>query len=308
MARPASTSCSIERTELARNDVAIFGRLRHFTPDVLADYSGFAHRGGTEIEHQRIGLHAVYRRAGDRRNRIDRHVAPELVPDVVADIRRYRYVEAGIAQQGAKPAGPFCHLSGRFSQNQPLPHLVLHKTRFAGERARMHDATNHMRERDVLRNAAAGVDTLQRLFAQARQALREPPRHAVHGRQDDRLRAQQRRDALRHRAQRRPLDRDDDDVLHAQYFRPVGSVCCRLQKLAALLQPPAVRAQRLQGGAARQRTDLALSFDGKTCADEAADGAGPEYAYFHDRICCGDNPPIRHITRAGTGLACAFIG
>jgi len=69
--------------------------------------------------------------------------------------------------------------------------------------------------------------------ASAAKALEEPPRHAVHRGQHDGVRPDQRRDVPRHLQQRRSLDGDDHQVLHAER--------CRF----------AVGAHRVGGGAAR---------------------------------------------------------
>ena len=65
-----------------------------------------AHRGqlGHAFEHPRpafsVGQNLVGGRSGQRRQRIDRRIAPQLVPDRPADIARQVGLQAGAVQQG----------------------------------------------------------------------------------------------------------------------------------------------------------------------------------------------------------------
>ncbi|MNT77544.1 hypothetical protein D3C72_2166720 [compost metagenome] len=70
------------------------------------------------------------------------------------------------------------------------------------------------------------IDAAQRL-GKSRHAAAEPPRHAVHRRHHQRRGPDQRTDAAHDLRQCRPLDRNDDKVLNAQF---AGVLACRSER------------------------------------------------------------------------------
>src|SRR5207244_3109493 len=87
------TAARPEGAELRGDGVPVLGLLVDRAADALADRRRLAHRRRAELAHQRIGQHPVTRRPGDRGDRVHGHVAPELVPDVVAHVARVGGVE-----------------------------------------------------------------------------------------------------------------------------------------------------------------------------------------------------------------------
>ena len=81
----------------------------------------------------------------------------------------------------------------------------------------MHHTADDMRGRDGRFNLACGVYRREPCAGiRAAKALQKPPRHAVHGGQHNRLRADERRDVPGNISERRCLDSDHNQVLRAQ--------------------------------------------------------------------------------------------
>ena len=96
------------------------------------------------------------------------------------------------------------------------------------------------------------------LLVQALEPLREPPRHAVHGGQHDRVRPEQRADLCRDRRQGRRLDGNDHEILRAEFRRDRRCASLARDELVTLPEAPAVGVQRFERLAAR----LAFGFIG----------------------------------------------
>ena len=77
--------------------------------------------------------------------------------------------------------------------------------------------------------------------------------------------------------ERGALDGDDDEVLRAEFARQRPRALAPAAPVA-FAQPPALRAQRLQRGTARERRDLRAAGGGQARADEPADRAGADDA------------------------------
>ncbi len=145
---------------------------------------------------------------------------------------------------------------------------------------------------------AARVDAGQRPALERAHAAAEPPRHAVHRRQHQRVRGQQRRDRRRHLGQRLALDGEHHKVLRAELCRVLLRVRRRAEQRAPLAQAPAVLAQGRQRRAARQRADLVRAAERQPRADEAADRTGADHTDLHALTLSARHPPGRQYCAA----------
>ena len=110
--------------------------------------------------------------AGHRRHWVHRHVAPQLVPDVLADVRRHRGVKTGASRavrsspctRGVTPPVGSPMIS-------PWPMRCSDQARFGREGAGMHHAAHHLCQRDVRRNGSFRVHAAQRLTAERRRTI-----------------------------------------------------------------------------------------------------------------------------------------
>jgi hypothetical protein len=266
-----------EGAELRGDRVAILGRLRDRATDAPADRRRFLHARGIEGAHQRVGEHAVTRGAGDRRDRIHRHVAPELVPDVVADVGGVRRVEARVREEIDDFLRALAAPAPRLADDEALPRRVLHEAGLRRRGAGMHDAADHPVEGDGRRDGTIRIDARESA-RESVEALAEPPRNAVHRRHHPRSRAEERRDGRGDLRERGSLHGDDHQVLGAEIGRAVARAGARLQGAAGPRHAPAVAAQRLERRAARERAHLGAPRDRQLRADETADGAGTGHA------------------------------
>ena len=212
-----------------------------------------------KLAHQRVGQHAVGGGAGDRAHRVHRQVAPQLVPDVAPHVGRVRHIEAGMLQQ----VGHLLHARAAAAaalrrRSGPAP---CGAAPGPGSVVAVLACTTQPTTRSVAM-AAADARRRDRRCATARR--RAPPRP---GRTTTARRSSPAAPACaapssgamppRHGVERRALDRDHHQVLRPERGRIVAGRGRRLQQRPALLQPPAVRAQRLQRGATRQCADTA---------------------------------------------------
>jgi hypothetical protein len=181
--------------------------------------------------------------------------------------------------------GPIAAAAGRLADDEPLAHPVLDEPRLGRRRAGMHHASQHLVERQRARDRAAGVDAVQGLVTDAGDAVTEPPGHAVHRRQDQGARADERADALGDRGQRRRLDGDDDEVLDAEGGGIVRGDSRCLERAGRRSQSPAVAPQGFEGRAACDRTDARPIGRREPRADQAADRARADDADLrHPRL------------------------
>jgi hypothetical protein len=272
----------LEGPELGGDQVAVFGALGDLAPDLVAQGGGFGHGLGAEVAQQRVRQHLVDGGAGDGGDGVHRHVAPQLVPNVVAHAVAVGGVKAGLGHQVDHGLGARAVPALGLADDEALAHLVLHQTRRGRGGAGVHHAAEHVREWDRAAHHAAGVHALQGRVTQAGKALAEPPGDAVHGRHDDRVGRQQRRDALRHLGQRRAFHGDDDQVLRTQGGCGVAGLHGALHQALRGVHPKAMLTQRLQRGPARQGAELGLACSRKLGTDEATDGPCPHDAHGLD--------------------------
>ena len=197
--------------ELAGHRDPLFARLRDRATDAGTDLGRLRHAAQDEGTHQRVVGDGVGERAGQRGDRVHRHVAPELVPDVAAHIAARFGLKARAGECRADRIDASRRPAGRLTDDQPLPEAMLDASRCRRRAGQVDDAAEHARERQAGEQSAARVDARERRRG-GHGGRHEPPRHAVHRRQQHRRWTDQRRDRLGQRRQRRRLDGDDDEL------------------------------------------------------------------------------------------------
>src|SRR6185437_10558855 len=154
-----------------------------------------------------------------------RHVAPQLVPDVALDAGRDFDVESGGSQLRGNRVRAGHRVAGGLTDDQALTAVVPYQTRLRRRARRMDDATDNPTRRQRRLDLALRIDRDEPQVAiSGAEAMKEPPRHAVHRREHRRFRTEQRSDGRGDTAKRRTLDRYDDQVLRAEGRRSHGDV------------------------------------------------------------------------------------
>jgi hypothetical protein len=155
-----------------------------------------------------------------------RQVAPQLVPDVVAHVVGVRGVEAGVREQVDHGLGAArCGRRAARRRSGPGPSCA------APGQARAWTCWHAPRSPAPgrtgwrPRSSPPGSTLCRGAAGKGRQALAEPPGHAVHRRQHQGVRADQRAMRSGHGRERRALDGDDHQVLRAQLGRVARAPC-----------------------------------------------------------------------------------
>ncbi len=147
--------------------------------------------------------------------------------------------------------------------------------------AGMHHAAHRLCSRNRRRDRAVRIDRRQPLAGEiAAEPVAEPPWHAVHRCQHDRLRVQQRCDMRGHRRHGRTLDRHHDEVLHAEIRRLFARLDLHGVRHAAFDQTQAMLLQRIERRAARHHAHVVAGLR-KLHPHPATDRAGTVDSYFH---------------------------
>jgi len=116
-----------------------------------------------------------------------------------------------------------------------------------------------------------------------RARLQEPPRHAVHRGQHDRLGAEQRCERGCGLDQRRPLQRDDHEVLRTEGAGVIGGRYRRARLDAVQAQSEPVLAHGRERRTSRERTDVRARAR-EPRRDQPTHGTQPHHGDLHGRI------------------------
>ena len=225
-----------------------------------------------------IADHLVERRTGQRTDRIEGHVAPELDPQLVADARPHRRLEAGLDEQLRKLRRAFAAAAVRLAQREAVAVGVVDDARFDDVGRRIDDAAQHLRRRQARGQRALGIDRLDDPAVEVpAELVGVPPRHAVDRRDDGRVRPDQGLELRHRRQQRMRLQGQHQIVLRADLLRIGGDAGLRHRLLAVAEQHEAPGAKRVTMRAARH------DGDGRTGhfelgGHQAADRTGAENA------------------------------
>ncbi len=170
-----------------------------------------------------------------------------------------------------------------FADDETMTRAVGRDPGLGGGGGGVNHASQHLPHGDGGRGDPARVDALQRTVLKRRDPFTEPPRHAVHGGQHDRLRAQERPEARGEPRQCLLLEREDHQVLGAEVARIVRGERGRCaQQRVVFVQTPAVIPQRHERGTARQHRHGVRRGQRQPRAEEAADGSRADHAHLHD--------------------------
>ena len=156
-----------EAAELAGHRDPLLARLRDRAADARADLGRLRHPAQHEGTHQRVVEDGVAGRAGQRGDRVHRHVAPELVPDVAAHVGARFGLEACAGERRADRVDASRRAAGRLADDQPLAEAMPDDAGLGRRAGQVDDAAEHARERQARR---AGGRPGRRSRAAARRA------------------------------------------------------------------------------------------------------------------------------------------
>ena len=106
--------------DLAGERVALLRVLVDGQPDGRADLVGLDHAAGGEGPHQVVVEDPVHGRAGDGGQRVHRHVAPQLEPDLALDPVGQLHVEAGAIERLGQGVQSLGRSTRRLTQDDPV--------------------------------------------------------------------------------------------------------------------------------------------------------------------------------------------
>jgi len=261
--------------ELARDRVPVVGGLLDRAADPRADLARFEHGRRAERDHEVVGQDLAHGRPGHGADRVHRQVAPQLVPDVRANARRDRDVEAGAAQRRRERVEPRRSGARRLADDDAVPAVQPYHAGLRRAGAQVHGAADHAADGKRRGDPAAGVHAVEVAPGdRAAEAVEEPPRHAVERRQHGGVRTEQRADARDRTGQRLGLDRQHHEVLRAEFGGVVRRGQLRGHGAVGGLdgQPPGPDGG--ERGAARVHANVGAARVGQPGRDDAADRAG----------------------------------
>ncbi|MCY1201915.1 hypothetical protein D9M72_133880 [compost metagenome] len=218
---------------------------------------------------------------GQRADRVEAKVAPQLQPDLVADVVAHRRLQVGRHHHFAEPGHAGRTAAVRLAQRE---FLAIHMLDHAGRHdfgSRIDHAADRALRPQAAPLPAARVDAFQRRARQLAAVLVEVPvRNAIDAGHDRGFRAQQRLDQVDHARHRMRLQRNEDIVLRPQLARIAGAAHPRRALLAVDQQPHPVFLHRRQVRTARDEADIG-SRTRKLRPDIAANGARAVDTHFH---------------------------
>ena len=226
------------------------------TPSAFADRLRLEHHRPRERPRAVVGDDVLERAAGQRRDRVEGQIAPELQPDLAADVVAHRRLQAGRDHLLGKPRDALALLARRLAQRKALAVDVADQARRFDLGGGIDHAADDALRPEPVPDRAAGIDRLQpRAFQRPADAVKIPPGHAVLHGDDGRVLAEQRRDLIQRRPDRMGLQRQHDIVLHAELVRLRGGPDRNGGLLAVLDQPsPFASHRRRDARRARRST------------------------------------------------------
>jgi len=250
--------------------------------ELLADRLRLAHHLRRQLARGRKAADVLQRGVGQRADRIEAEVAPQLQPDFRADIRQDGRLEAGVAEalrQGAHALGVG---AVDLAERKAVAFDHADHARRVELGGRVDDAAERTLDRQAGRDNAAGVHRLDAAaFIGSAVLVEVPPGNAVLRRDHQGVRPDQRHQVGYHRGDLVRLHAQDHHVLHAEVGHAVAGCQARhFPAAVGLDECHAVGAHRLQVGAADHHAYL-FADAGQTHGQIAADGAGAGHTDFH---------------------------
>ena len=151
-----SRSCSIEvlwAPTSAPPAMRLSTLMANFTPSFSATAWPSTIMRAADRVRAGIADHLVERRAGQRADRVEGHVAPQLDPQLVADARPHRRLEAGLDQQLGKLRRAFAAAAVRLAQREAVAVGVVDDAGLDDVGSRIDDAAEHLRRRQACASA-----------------------------------------------------------------------------------------------------------------------------------------------------------
>jgi hypothetical protein len=278
--------------------------------EFLADGLSLGHHRGGQRPARGEPADAGQRGVRQGADRVEAQVAPELEPDLGADVLEHRRLEPGLLEQLGEL------LDARGLRTVELAHrkpVALNVADHPGSHqlgGRVDDAADDAVDGDAGGDDAPRVDGLDpRPFVRPAQALKVPPGDAVLHGHDDRVRAEQAAHLLRHRRHLVGLHGGYHDVVHASLGDPVGCLRRIDEVLGAVLhdQLEALFPDGLEVRAAADECHV-LARQRELDAEHAADRARSNNADFHAIILrfCGYDAGAAGTCRADGSLDAEF--
>src|ERR1022692_1540849 len=154
---------------------------------------------------------------GERTDRIEAHIAPQLEPDFRADVGEHRCLQPRSDECLRYVIGALGLDAVQLAQRKPVAFERLYdsgRNDFAGG---IDDATDDPTRLDVLLDHAVGIGGLEPVArVRALEVLKVPPRQAVLDRHDDGVRGEQRAHLRCHRLYHVSFQRQEDEVLRSR--------------------------------------------------------------------------------------------
>ena len=159
-------------------------RDRQLDPERRAHRRALLHDPARELDRLRHERELAERRAGERGRRVERDVADQLQPQLPADLRLDRALQAAGLEGLGDEAAALAHRAVGLADREARPLDVLDDARLDELGRRVRDAADHAARLDRARDDAVGIDALDdRPRVLAAERLEEPPGHAVLGRE-----------------------------------------------------------------------------------------------------------------------------
>jgi hypothetical protein len=280
--------------------------------ELLADRLRLGHHRGCQRAARGEPADTRQRGVGQGADRVEGEVAPELEPDLGANVVQDRSLETSLLEQLGEPL----HARGlrpiELAHREPVALDVADHPRRDQLGCRVDDAADHALDLDTCSDPASRVDGLDpRSFIGSLQALEVPPRNAVLHGHDHRIRPEQGAHLLRRGRDLVGLHGGYDNVMHAGLGDPVGGLHGVDKVLGAVLhdQPQPLVPHGLEVRAAADERHV-LARQRELHAEHAADRAGSHDADLHAVILGYRTPkgPAILTSRADGALDAGFNG
>src|SRR5262245_23675265 len=251
-------------------------RDRQLDVEPLAEERALPHDPTRELDDLRDETELAEGGAGERRYRVERDVADQLQPELIADARLDSALQPTRGERiGDRPA-PLGGRPVRLADRKPRPLHVPDDSRRLQLGRRIRDAADDLGRVDRSRHNAIGIDALEdRPLVRPSEGLEEPPRHAVLRRKHDRVLGEHVAEARRDLGQRVRLHPEDDDIGVGDRLEIVGRRDASLEVGARRQDANAAFPKRLELRPTRDQDDVGAAAR-ERCPHVRADRAAAE--------------------------------
>ncbi len=149
-------------------------------PELVCDVLCLGHHRGRELAARRVLTDAGECRACEGTDRVECHVAPELQPDLGADVIEHRRFQAGPGQRVSHTLHPLAGGSIRLAYRKPIALDMLDDTVRDELGRRIHDAADHPLPGNVLPDHTCWISAVHAGTCQlAAMTMKVPIRNTV---------------------------------------------------------------------------------------------------------------------------------